>query len=83
MTENDVNGVNRVGADGFLEVQRLGDGASHENLVQQMPADQRHKLHGDLKRAVLATFAREGDVQINLRKRSFYGLVLRTFPAKL
>lgn len=69
MAEDDVHRVNRVGADGLLQVCRLRGSVSSQNVVKQVPADQRHELDGDLKRAVLPTVPRQGDVQIHLRSQ--------------
>lgn len=64
--EHNVHRVHRVGADGLVQLQRLGHAASGQHLMQQMPADQRHKLNGDFKRPVFTPFSRQRDVQIHL-----------------
>lgn len=68
MSEDHVYGVDRVGAERLVQVQRFGNAAPGQDFVQQVPADQRHEPEADLKRAVLPTFARQGDVQIHLRR---------------
>ena len=40
VSKNDVHGVNRVGADGFFQVHRLGHTASRQDFVEHVPADQ-------------------------------------------
>lgn len=69
MPEDHVHRVNRVGADGLLQVRGLGSGVASQHVVKHVPADQRHKLDGDLKGAVLAAVARQRHVQIDLRSR--------------
>ena len=69
MSEHHVDGVDRVGAQGLVQVQGLGHPAALQHLVQHVPADQRHKLDGHLEGSVLASFARQRDVQIHLRTR--------------
>jgi len=60
--------VDGVGADGFLQVHRLGHGASRQDFVQHVPADQRHEPDGDFEGAVLPTVTWQGDVQIDLKR---------------
>lgn len=70
VSKDDVHGVNRVGADGFLQVHRLGHAASRQHFVKHVPADQRHKPNGDFKRAVLPTITWQGDIQIHLKRKT-------------
>lgn len=70
VAEDHVHGVNRVGADGLLQVCRLSSSVSGQDLVKQVPADLRHELDGDLEGAVLPTVPRQRHVQINLRTRA-------------
>lgn len=67
VTKDDVHSVNGVSADRFLQVYRLGHGASRQDFVQHVPADQWHKLDGDFKWAVLPAITWQGDIQINLK----------------
>lgn len=69
VAEDDVYGVDRVGADGLLQLCRLSSSLSSQHVVEHVPADQRHKLDGDLKGAVLPAVTRQRHVQIHLRSR--------------
>lgn len=70
VAEDHVHGVNRVGADGLLQVCRLSSSVSSQDVVKQVPADQRHELDGDLEGAVLPPVPRQRHVHINLRTRA-------------
>lgn len=67
MSQNDVHRVDGVGAERLVQVHRLGRAASFQDVVQQMPADQRHKFKRYLERPILPSFPWQGHVQINLR----------------
>lgn len=67
VSKDDVHGVNRISAEGFLQVQRFGHTTPRQDFVQHVPADQRHKSDGDFKRAVLPTFAWQCDIQVDLK----------------
>lgn len=70
VSKDDVHGVNGVGADRFLQVHRLRHSASRQDFVQHVPADQRHKLNGDFKWAVLPTVTWQGDIQVDLKRKT-------------
>lgn len=78
MTKDDVHGVNGVSADRFLQVWRFGHGASCQDLMQHVPADQRHKSDGDFKWAVFPTVTRKGDIQINLKRKMRVSVAYRS-----
>lgn len=69
MSEDDVHGMNRISAEGFLQVQWFGHTTSRQDFVQHVPADQRHKSDCDFKWAVLPTFTWQGDIQIDLKRQ--------------
>lgn len=66
VSEHHVHCVHRVGADRLVQLQRLRHAASGQHLMQQVPADQRHKLNGDFKRSVFAPFSWQRDIQVHL-----------------
>lgn len=68
VSEHHVYGVHRIGADRLVQLQGLGHAASCQHLMQQVPADQRHKLYGDFKRSVFAPFSWQRDIQVHLRQ---------------
>lgn len=67
MSQYDVHRVDGVGADRLVQVHRFGRAVSFQDVMQQVPADHRHKSEGHLKRSVLAPLPWQGHVQINLR----------------
>lgn len=58
--------VNWVGADRFVQLQRFRHAAARQDLVEHVPADQRHEAYGHLERTIFASFAWQGDVQVHL-----------------
>lgn len=66
MSKDHVYSVNRISADGFLQVHGLGNAASCQDFVQHVPADQRHEPDGDLKGTVLPALTWQGNVQVHL-----------------
>lgn len=70
VSKDDIHGVNGVGADRFLQVHRLGHSAPRQHFVQHVPADQRHKPNGDFKRAILPSVTGQGDIQIDLKRKT-------------
>lgn len=68
MSQDHVHSLDWVGAQWAVQVQRVGVSSSHQDLVQQVPADRRHKLDGDFKGAVLPAFTWKGDVQVHLQR---------------
>lgn len=78
MTKDDVHGVNGISADRFLQVWRLGRGASCQDLVQHVPADQRHKSDGDFKWAVFPTVTWKGDIQVDLKRKTRVSVACRS-----
>lgn len=69
MSKDDVHGVNGIGADRFLQVHWLGLDAPRQDFVQHVPADQRHELNGDFKRAVFPAVTWQSDIKVNLKKK--------------
>lgn len=67
MAENHIHGVYRIGADWLIQHLRFRHAPSCENLVQHVPADQRHEPNVHFEQSVLSTFARQGHIQIHLQ----------------
>lgn len=78
VTKDDVHGVNGVSADRFLQVWWLRRGASCQDFVQHVPADQRHKPDGDFKWAVFPTITWKGDIQIDLTRKTRVSVACRS-----
>lgn len=70
MSKDYVHCVNRVSADGFLQVHWFRHVASCQDFVQHVPADQRHESHADFERAVLPTFTWQCDIQVDLKRKT-------------
>lgn len=58
MPQHHVHRVHRVGADGLVQLQRLGHAAAGQHLVEHVPADQGHELDGDFEGAIFPSLAR-------------------------
>lgn len=68
MSHHHIHCVHRVGADGLVQLQGLRHAAASQHLVEHVPADQRHKLYGDLEGAIFPSLARQSDIQVHLEK---------------
>lgn len=68
VSQHHVDCMNRVGADGLVQLQGFRHAAARQHLVQHVPADQRHEAYGHLERAIFASLARQGDVQVHLEE---------------
>ena len=49
VSQDHVHCMDRVGADGLVQLERLRHAAAGQHLVEHVPADQRHKLDGHLE----------------------------------
>lgn len=68
MSQHHVHRVHGVGADGLVQLQGLRHAAASQHLVEHVPADQRHELDGNFKRAIFPSLAWQRDVQVHLRR---------------
>lgn len=66
--QHHVHRVDWVGADRLVQLQRVRHAAACQDLVEHVPADQRHEPDGHLEGAVFASLARQGDVQVHLEQ---------------
>lgn len=66
VSENHIHSVNWVGTDWLVQLQRFWHAATCQDLVQHVPADQRHEPYGHLEWTIFATLTWQGDVQVHL-----------------
>lgn len=62
VSQHDIHSMNWVGADGFVQVHWLTNNTPCQDFMQHVPADQRYKLNGDFKWAVLPTVTWQGNI---------------------
>lgn len=67
VAEDHVHSMHRVGADGLVQLQGFWHPTTSQDLMKQVPADQRHKLDADLEGPVLPSLSWQSNIQVDLQ----------------